>query len=187
MDGTCNNAQQTLFGAAFTPYLRLIAASYDDGRQAPNSELLVSCRCNKTVSDRNRPSARDVVRFLLSANTEQPTGNSAMLMQWGQFVSHDMARTTQLANGECAQCSFQSFNCVNVPTQRNDQRCVWVAFCIQVKMCPGIQFWQPSVSARRSQLTNMWHGHTRTIQRKHRLSRRQCRVRQFICRYVPIS
>jgi hypothetical protein len=39
MDGTCNNIEQPLLGAAFMPYTRLLLAAYDDGRAAPSCML----------------------------------------------------------------------------------------------------------------------------------------------------
>lgn len=98
MDGNCNNRNNPLFGAAFTPYIRLLPARYDDGSGAPASRccalvarnLLTSRICRH--ADANRPSARDASRFLLSASVELTTAGNALIMQWGQFVSHDVTR-----------------------------------------------------------------------------------------------
>lgn len=73
---------------------------------------------------RNRAPPREITRFLLSSVGEQQTDNSAIMMQWGQFIGHDMARTTQLNNAECQSCNFQSFNCANLQVTPSDQRYV---------------------------------------------------------------
>lgn len=43
------------------------------------------------------------------------------MMQWGQFVSHDLARTTQLPNSACT-CGTNSPNCFNIQTVFQDAR-----------------------------------------------------------------
>jgi hypothetical protein len=83
------------------------------------------CVCTpRRFTVRNRAPPREITRFLLSSVGEQQTDNSAIMMQWGQFIGHDMARTTQLNNAECQSCNFQSFNCANLQVTPNDQRCV---------------------------------------------------------------
>ncbi|KAE9545844.1 hypothetical protein FO519_010944, partial [Halicephalobus sp. NKZ332] len=63
-DGTCNNMDHPIAGAAFSPLI-------------PSLNNL-------------RPSAREASRLLLSSSAEITAKANALLMQWGQFLAHDM-------------------------------------------------------------------------------------------------
>ncbi|KAK7110843.1 hypothetical protein V1264_014654 [Littorina saxatilis] len=85
VDGTCNNLNNPSWGSSGQNFLRLLDPVYDDGAQSP--------RQKKTNND-TLPSPRDVStsvhdfdRTRLSHNT------SVMLMEWGQFLAHDMSAT----------------------------------------------------------------------------------------------
>jgi hypothetical protein len=71
-----------------------------DNRVVSVASIHPSTNTNK-YPEFNRPSARELTRFLLSASGELRSNNNALLMQWGQFVSHDLAKTTQMNNAEC--------------------------------------------------------------------------------------
>uniref|UniRef100_A0A1I7UKP3 Neprilysin n=1 Tax=Caenorhabditis tropicalis TaxID=1561998 RepID=A0A1I7UKP3_9PELO len=86
-DGTCNNLERPLIGSAFTALMRLKKPLYDNGLNAPTSSFL-----------RSRPSARDASRLLLSSSTQIQHHSNALLMQWGQFIAHDLSKTTMLNN-----------------------------------------------------------------------------------------
>ena len=124
MDGVCNHRGQSLFGAAFTPYVRLLSPRYDDGRNNPFSAQDGSSGYEIThslsLTDSNRPSARELTRFLIAAAAGQSSSNQ-LLMAWGQFISHDVARSSQLTS-DCSNCIFNSFSCANIPVFRNDPR-----------------------------------------------------------------
>jgi peroxidase len=122
MDGACNNLLQPLLGAAFTPFTRLLLPTYDDSRDAPFSQFSNQCITHKPHTGAQRPSPRRVTRFILSAFDEKQTDNSAMMMQWGQFVSHDLARTRQVNDQDCQRCNFQSPLCANLPIEQDDTR-----------------------------------------------------------------
>uniref|UniRef100_A0A0N4ZAV5 peroxidase n=1 Tax=Parastrongyloides trichosuri TaxID=131310 RepID=A0A0N4ZAV5_PARTI len=108
-DGSCNNIDEPLWGAAFTPFIRLKRAIYDDGFSAPVASFAAV-----------RPSAREASRLLLSSSAEVTTKSNALLMQWGQFLAHDMSKTTMLNNQECATCTTNQGRCFSVMLSRAD-------------------------------------------------------------------
>ncbi|CAP35341.2 Protein CBG17768 [Caenorhabditis briggsae] len=108
-DGTCNNLERPMIGSAFTALMRLKKPLYDNGLNAPTSSFL-----------RSRPSARDASRLLLSSSTQIQHHSNALLMQWGQFIAHDLAKTTMLNNQECAACTSNKGRCTSVFLSRSD-------------------------------------------------------------------
>nr|CDJ94617.1 Metridin ShK toxin and Haem peroxidase domain containing protein [Haemonchus contortus] len=108
-DGTCNNFNRPLLGSAFTALMRLKAPMYDNGLNAPTSSF-----------SRTRPSSRDASRLLLSSASHIPHHSNALLMQWGQFIAHDIAKTTMLNNQECAACTSNKGRCFSVFLSRAD-------------------------------------------------------------------
>ena len=79
IDGSCNNLDNPLQGAAEVPFVRLLTPAYEDGVGLP------------VGWSGGKPSARLISRDLISAN--EVTGDehfTLMLMQFGQFLDHDM-------------------------------------------------------------------------------------------------
>ncbi|CAI5442804.1 unnamed protein product [Caenorhabditis angaria] len=108
-DGTCNNLDKPMKGSAFQALMRLKKPLYDNGLNAPTSSFL-----------RSRPSARDASRLLLSSSTQIQHHSNALLMQWGQFIAHDLSKTTMLNNQECAACTSNKGRCTSVFLSRSD-------------------------------------------------------------------
>lgn len=85
MDGTCNNIDMPEWGAAYRPFARFLPPDYSDGIES----LRVSVRGGDLPNPRktsatihrslNRPSFRITM----------------MVMQWGQFLDHDITATAQ--------------------------------------------------------------------------------------------
>ncbi|CAI2336428.1 unnamed protein product [Caenorhabditis sp. 36 PRJEB53466] len=107
LDGTCNNLEKPMHGAAFRPFNRHFAAQYDDGRGEPISSL-----------NQSRPSAREANRVMLSsAQSVVHDKFNNMMMQWGQFMSHDMSKTTLQPSATARQdpnLGFKSKQCLKV-------------------------------------------------------------------------
>lgn len=79
VDGTCNNLDHPLLGASEVPFTRLLTPAYEDGVGLP------------VGWSGSKPSARFISRELLASN--EVTGDerfTLMLMQFGQFLDHDM-------------------------------------------------------------------------------------------------
>ncbi|CAI4225769.1 unnamed protein product [Auanema sp. JU1783] len=108
-DGSCNNFDSPLRGSAFSSLMRLKQPLYDNGLNAPTSSFT-----------RTRPSARDASRLLLASSSQIPHHSNALLMQWGQFIAHDLSKTTMLNNQECAACTSNGGKCFSVFLSRAD-------------------------------------------------------------------
>ncbi|CAH1983084.1 unnamed protein product [Acanthoscelides obtectus] len=82
-DGLCNNGKNGAWGEAFTAYARLLPADYLDGIRIPH----------RAVNKRPLPNPR-LVSLTLVTNTGIPTRDLTLaVMQWGQFLEHDLSRT----------------------------------------------------------------------------------------------
>jgi len=82
-DGSCNNLENPLWGTTNSPFQRVLLPAYSDGIFHPR----------KAKSGENLPSARLVSVNIVpdvDAPSELDTHN---VMQWGQFVDHDLTHT----------------------------------------------------------------------------------------------
>lgn len=96
-DGSCNNLQRPLWGKSNTAYERLLQPEYEDGLHEPRT---------KSVAGSQLPSAR-VVSFSLAQAVNSPDPkHTLMVMQWGQFLDHDLTLTasTRAATGQGLVC-----------------------------------------------------------------------------------
>ncbi|CAJ0606649.1 unnamed protein product [Cylicocyclus nassatus] len=110
LDGTCNNFDKPLQGAAFRRYIRHFPPIYDDGIGEPISSLIPS-----------RPTARESNRVMLSsAQMVAHDKYNNMMMQWGQFMSHDMAKTTLQPSAQCTSCAPVKSKCMPIPITLKD-------------------------------------------------------------------
>uniref|UniRef100_A0A915BCB8 peroxidase n=1 Tax=Parascaris univalens TaxID=6257 RepID=A0A915BCB8_PARUN len=121
-DASCNNLNNSLRGAAFTPFVRLLPPVYDDG----NNAVADSIR-------RERPNARLVSRALLSSRRAIASRASSMLMQFGQFLSHDMSKNK--LDGQCT-CDGGP-ECISIFLSPSDSR-THNAPCIPLKRAAAI-------------------------------------------------
>ncbi|CAO4364886.1 unnamed protein product [Caenorhabditis nigoni] len=125
LDGTCNNMKgEPLRGASYRPYTRLLPTIYDNEVSEPVGSLFTDAR----------PSPREITRKLTSsqASVESPDYN-ALIMQFGQFISHDMAKTTLVPSSKCNVCQNITSRCMAVPITFDDANANFrQAQCIRV-------------------------------------------------------
>ena len=99
IDGTCNNFFYPLNGAAGTALARILPAMYEDGISAPvgQRQLLLGRSFSPPW-----PSARYVSSRVIRTLPEVDTGElTHMVMQWGQFVDHDLDISPVFDEDEC--------------------------------------------------------------------------------------
>ena len=86
ISGCCNNLANKTLGQINTPLTRLMTNAYSDNRNLPRGGLVES----------SLPSPRTIsstVHRVLSTKVRPPI--SAMLMQFGQFLDHDISLTPE--------------------------------------------------------------------------------------------
>lgn len=88
-DGSCNNLFHTAWGRSNTPYTRILPPDYEDGVNEIRSTGVTGARL---------PNARTVSLATVVWSDKPDSRASLMLMQWGQFVDHDitLAATTPM-------------------------------------------------------------------------------------------
>lgn len=68
-----------------------------------------------------RPSPRALSRTILaSRKTVHHPEYNALMMQWGQFLTHDMAKTTLVPSAKCNVCKNITDLCMAIPIESTD-------------------------------------------------------------------
>ena len=124
-DGTCNNLKNPRWGAANTALKRLAPAEYENGFSTPkgwNRSML--------YNGYMLPNVRDLTTRLIS--TDKVTSDekfSLFLMQWGQFLDHDLGHTVmaislnRFSNGiACRDSCTNEQPCFPIEVLPNDTR-----------------------------------------------------------------
>ena len=123
-DGTCNNLKRPTWGASYMPFARLLGPIYENGLNEPVGWN------DRVYNGFKLPSAREVSTQLLSANRlSASTKFTHMLMQWGQFVDHDLTFTpmtvSSVAFGTNRRCNDTCENeapCFPISVSPHDKR-----------------------------------------------------------------
>lgn len=119
--GTCNNVRRPLWGAANTPLRRLLPPRYEDGISQPRGSL--QSKAGSLFRGPFSPPVPSARLVSLSVVRDRPIlerNVSHILMQWGQFISHDVG-LAPLANGHrCRGCSTASGRCAPIAVPRGD-------------------------------------------------------------------
>ncbi|XP_018358121.1 PREDICTED: uncharacterized protein LOC108757920, partial [Trachymyrmex cornetzi] len=98
-DGSCNNLQNLWWGSAMSTMQRFLPPEYHDGVQS----------IRRSKNGRPLPSARDITSLIHESKDVPLASVTHMLMQWGQFIDHDLTATGQSRgfNGTVPQCCLQ--------------------------------------------------------------------------------
>ena len=90
-DGTCNNLFFPLNGAAVTPFPRLLPAEYEDGISSPlGYQQAISGNEYSPPWPSPRLISWKIVRNSSDSDPDPGSGITHMVMQWGQFLDHDL-------------------------------------------------------------------------------------------------
>lgn len=88
-DGTCNNLQHPMWGASLTAFERLLKAVYENGFNTPRG-----IDPGRHYHGHPLPMPRLVSTALIGTEAITPDEQfTHMLMQWGQFLDHDLDST----------------------------------------------------------------------------------------------
>lgn len=120
-NGVCNNLENPTFGAANTPMRRLIPPQYDDGigRLQGTLQIREVSIVPGPFSPPN-PSPRVVSLGVIMDRPDNDTRFSHILMQWGQFMDHDLGAIPEF-DGKCPPgCAVEEDSCVPFPVPRDD-------------------------------------------------------------------
>ncbi|KAJ8730372.1 hypothetical protein PYW07_017410 [Mythimna separata] len=122
-DGTCNNFNRPRWGATMTPVQRFLSPSYSDGIQA----------ARRSVFGSKLPSAREISSTIHEDRNAETLGVTHLLMQWGQFLDHDVTSSSQSRgfNGSVPRCckdggkdfvpkEFMHPECFPIPVPESD-------------------------------------------------------------------
>ena len=132
INGVCNNLANPLQGAAETPFRRLVPPIYEDGISAPlgryqaqslpeegEGEGENSQEDNTGPFIAPKPSARLVSKSIVRDRDQEENPFTHILMQWGQFLDHDMDLGPELEE-ECEGCEFTEI-CEPIFVPKDDQ------------------------------------------------------------------
>ncbi|WAR22964.1 PERC-like protein [Mya arenaria] len=89
MDGSCNNVVNPLWGRSQTPFERLLAPIYNDGNTTERFTGVSEPRA-ASVFGGPLPNARLISREFHDSMSNPLGGSTHLLMEIGQFISHDI-------------------------------------------------------------------------------------------------
>ncbi len=124
-DGTCNNLAKPTWGAINTPLRRLIPARYDDGMsrgrgflQSQGSKLF-----SQGVFNAPNPSPRITSTEIIKDKNDRDAGHTHILMQWGQFLDHDMSLVPEYEKcpEACEVTAANEGRCYPFPVPEEDE------------------------------------------------------------------
>ena len=138
-DGTCNNLDHPYQGASHQPYRRLLSPAYSDG---------VSSVRSRSVTGAPLPSARVVADSVLTRQDGEEHGQlSVHVMQWGQFLTHDLDHTPVVSAG-----GNKSWDCCGQHRNRSE--------CAPIEISEEDSFYGPEMKVCMSFVRSSWAPNT---------------------------
>ncbi|XP_043587451.1 peroxidasin [Bombus pyrosoma] len=129
IDGSCNNLRHPTWGSSYTGFRRVLQPIYENGFSSP-----VGWEKNRRYYGYPKPSARLVSTTLITThNVTSDGGITHMVMQWGQFMDHDLDHALPSVSSE----SWDGIDC--------KKSCDNAAPCFPMDVPPG----DPRVNNRR--------------------------------------
>ncbi|KAK2585039.1 hypothetical protein KPH14_008560 [Odynerus spinipes] len=107
IDGSCNNIDNPSWGRSMTAYTRILFPEYLDGIQEPR---------NIGQTKTALPSARIVSATMAEYNDQSDATKTLTVMQWSQFISHDLAYTPvrkMVSSGKPISCCREDGNALS--------------------------------------------------------------------------
>ena len=111
-EGTCNNLDKTSLGATTTKFRRLIPPWYENGCDSPMGRLQhqMPIASNLGPFSPPNPSARKISADIVKDQGDTENPFTHIVMQWGQFLDHDMDLAPEPPHDACASCNISSDN-----------------------------------------------------------------------------
>ncbi|XP_069777626.1 peroxidasin homolog isoform X1 [Narcine bancroftii] len=124
-DGTCNNLQHPMWGASLTAFERILKPVYENGFSLPRGT-----DSSHLYNGHPLPLARLVSTTMIGSETITPDDRfTHMLMQWGQFLDHDLDLTvpalsmSRFSDGQsCSSICNNDPPCFPIMIPGNDPR-----------------------------------------------------------------
>lgn len=129
IDGTCNNFGHSVWGASLTGFRRVLPPIYENGFSMP-----IGWTRGKLYHGFAKPSARLVSTEVISTKViTQDEQITHMVMQWGQFLDHDLDHAIPSVSSE----SWDGIDC--------KKSCEYAAPCYPIEVPPN----DPRITNRR--------------------------------------
>lgn len=124
IDGTCNNLQYSSWGASLTGFRRILQPIYENGFSSP-----IGWSKGKLYFGFPKPSARLVSTSVIATKViTQDETITHMVMQWGQFLDHDLDHAIPSVSSEswdgidCKKSCEYAAPCYPIEVPENDPR-----------------------------------------------------------------
>ena len=124
-DGTCNNQYYPRYGSAQSPMRRILNAQYDDGISMPRGLMQLE---DLDILDTEpggppNPNPRVVSTTIITDVNLTDSNHTLMIMQWGQFMDHDLDFMPEYTDTDCHGCGYDEADvCTPIPIPGDDER-----------------------------------------------------------------
>ena len=121
-DGTCNNLGHPAQGSSLTAFRRFIPPRYEDGLNQLNGYRQSKMTDNMFHGPfaPPHPSARLVSSTIINDRLVDEEQHTHLVMQWGQFMDHDLDLAVEFSGVECNGCASNDI-CAPVQVPKDDQ------------------------------------------------------------------